>query len=179
MNVTDPVVIQELVVCSQKQLTKVAKKHEISVPRAQVVRDHWIRRITSRCVQCNVLVKGDICPKCKSPKQPATKLLREVRPKEVILRRECACGRPFYYSAGYILKMFGLKGTFKPSRKCPKCRERPKGTTKKMQVRKKKKQTAVSKKVKTARPTNPKAKKKEGPLTFRPFTVLEGLKVKN
>jgi len=180
MNVTDPAVIQELVVCSQKQLTKVAKKHELSVHRAQVVRDHWIRRITSRCVQCNILVKGTECPKCKTPKQPATKLLQEVRPKEVILRRECACKRPFYYSAGYILKMFGLKGTFKPSSRCPRCRERPKGAAKKnVQVRKKKSPAAVSKKVKTARPRNPKAKRKEAPLTFRPFEALKGLKVKN
>ena len=209
MNVTDTAVIQELVVCSQKQLGKVAKKHDLSAARAQVMRDHWIRRITSRCVQCNILVRGDKCPQCKTPKQLATKFLQEVKPKEVILRRECSCGRPFYYSAGYILKMFESRGEFKPSSKCPQCRARPKVkpiaktektmttktpkaiSTKKngvavkkanVRIKKAAKTSSGSKKVKTARVTNPKTRKtkKSGDaLTFRPFVVLEGLKVKN
>lgn len=176
----DSAVIQELVICSPKQLTTVAKKHDLSTSRAQVVRDHWIRRITSRCVQCNVLVTGDKCPQCKTPKQPATKLLQEVKPKEVILRRECRCGRPFYYSAGYILKMFASRGAFKPSGKCPRCRgEMKRPAKKKAQVRKSQPRNGKSKKVKSTRPRNPGAKKKDQGLTYRPFAALEGLKVKN
>jgi hypothetical protein len=184
MTITDAAVIQELIVCSPKQLTDVAKKHDLSASRAQVVRDHWVRRITSRCVQCNVLVTGDKCPQCKTPKQPATKLLQEVKPKEVILRRECACGRPFYYSAGYILKMFAQKGAFKPSSKCPQCRDKEKKlahkrpTAKKALAKRVNAQASQTKKVKTARPKNPKAKKPSRGLTYRPFAALEGLKVK-
>jgi len=184
MTITDAAVIQELVVCSPKQLTTIAKKHDLSTSRAQVVRDHWVRRITSRCVQCNVLVTGDKCPQCKTPKQAATKLLQEVKPKEVILRRECGCGRPFYYSAGYILKMFAQRGAFKPSKKCPKCRAkanqpaRKRPTKKKAQVKKTNAQVSQAKKVKTTRPRNPTAKKEPKPLTFRPFAALEGVKVK-
>lgn len=184
MSITDAAVIQELVVCSPKQLTTIAKKHDLSASRAQVVRDHWVRRITSRCVQCNVLVTGDKCPQCKTPKQPATSLLQEVKPKEVILRRECGCGRPFYYSAGYILKMFAQKGAFKPSKKCPKCRAQAKRsphkspTTKKVLVKKVDARTAQTKKVKTARPKNPRTRKESKGMTYRPFAALEGLKVK-
>jgi hypothetical protein len=165
----DSAVIQELVICSPKQLTTVAKKHDLSTPRAQVVRDHWIRRITSRCVQCNILVTGDKCPQCKTPKQAATKLLQEVKPKEVILRRECKCGRPFYYSAGYILKMFASHGAFKPSSKCPRCRGEMKSRNRK------------SKKVKSMRPKNPgsRKKKRDQGLTYRPFEALKSQKVKN
>jgi hypothetical protein len=181
MNVTDPAVIQELVICSPTQLVAVAEKHDLSTYRAKVVRDHWIRRITSRCVQCNILVKGDKCPQCNTPKQLATKLLKEVKPKEVILRRECSCKRPFYYSAGYILKMFESKGAFKPSGKCPKCRSKAKGEVKKNKrpAKKAKPKAPKSKKVKTTRPKNPKAKKRTERLTYRPFEALEGLKVKN
>lgn len=176
----DSAVIQELVICSPKQLTTVAKKHGLAEKVAHVVRNHWIRRITSRCVQCNVLVTGDKCPQCKTPKQPATKLLQEVKPKEVILRRECACGRPFYYSAGYILKMFASRGAFKPSSKCPRCRGEVRRPAKKAQVRKSRPKNTRSKRVKSTRPKNPKAKKKKDQgLTFRPFAALEGLKVKN
>jgi len=184
MTVIDAAVIQELVVCSPKQLPTVAEKHDLPASRAQVVRDHWVRRITSRCVQCNVLVRGDKCPQCKTPKQPATKLLQEVKPKEVILRRECGCGRPFYYSAGYILKMFEQKGAFKPSRMCPKCRrltkqQREKLAKKQEEQKRAKKKLAVKKpkKVKSARPSNPSKKQDKG-LTYRPFAALEGLKVK-
>ena len=180
----DSAVIQELVICSPKQLNTVARKHDLSTSRAQVVRDHWIRRITSRCVQCNILVTGDKCPQCKTPKQPATKLLQEVKSKEVILRRECKCGRPFYYSAGYILKMFATRGAFKPSSKCPKCRGQANGPTKKKRpvkkpTTKKPPRNAKSKKVKSTRPKNPKAKKRPSELTYRPFEALKGLKVKN
>jgi hypothetical protein len=177
--------IQELVICPPKQLTTVAEKHDLSVSRAQVVRDHWVRRITSRCVQCNILVTKDKCPQCKTPKQPATKLLQEVKPKEVILRRECSCGRPFYYSAGYILKTFESRGTFKPSSRCPKCRNqakqsiKKKQSTKKPQVRQQRSKGAESKKVKSTRPKGPKSRKKPSGLTYRPFAALEGLKVKN
>lgn len=180
----DAAVIQELVVCSPKQLQAVAEKHDLPASRAQVVRDHWVRRITSRCVQCNVLVKGDKCPQCKTPKQPATTLLQEVKPKEVILRRECECGRPFYYSAGYILKMFEQTGAFKPSRLCPKCRAEAKRAKVKKPAQKKviKKTEAKAKEAKTVKSTRPqKPEPKKGPkgLTYRPFAALEGLKVKN
>jgi len=185
MTITDAAVIQELVVCSPKQLTTIAKKHDLSAARAQVVRDHWVRRITSRCVQCNILVTGDKCPQCKTPKQPATSLLQEVKPKEVILRRECECGRPFYYSAGYILKMFTQTGAFKPSKMCPRCRDKAKRaklrtpTNKKAVVKKKKEKSAQARKVRTTRPKAPSPKKWERGLTYRPFAALEGLKVKN
>lgn len=184
MTVIDAAVIQELVVCSPKQLPTVAEKHDLPASRAQVVRDHWVRRITSRCVQCNVLVRGDKCPQCKTPKQLATKLLKEVKPKEVILRRECECGRPFYYSAGYILKMFEQKGAFKPSRLCPQCRDRLKKEERKEIVRKKKAvkkgaKTDKTKTVKSMRPKTPPEKRENKSLTYRPFAALEGLKVKN
>lgn len=177
MAITDAAVIQELVVCSPKQLTAVAKKHDLSASRAQVVRDHWVRRITSRCVQCNVLVTGDKCPQCKTQKQPATKLLQEVKPKKVILRRECECGRPFYYSAGYILKMFEQKGAFRPSRKCPKCRAEAKRPKKKKVVVKN--AESRSKKTKRVKSTRPRRPIQSRGLTYRPFAALEDLKVKN
>jgi len=176
----DPAMIQELVLCAPSALQTVAKKHKLKPSTALVVRDHWVRRMTSRCVQCGLLVVGDACPQCKTPKQSAADFLLKVKKKDVVLRRECEyCGRPFYYSAGYILKSFKLEGKFKPSNKCPSCRMKKKSEL--TRVKTKKVRTPPTRKkpkaAKSAEPKNTTPSYKEN-LTQQPFEALKGLKLK-
>ena len=134
MNV-EPFIIRQLVVATQAELPVVAEKHGLTVPIAQVIKEHWTRRFLGACVKCGKRFKGDRCPSCGTSKGSSMELLQKLDPRSRLFRRECAkCQGEFFHYVGYVMKVTNLHGGFFPASICPTCR-REKAEGKKMLVR--------------------------------------------
>lgn len=183
MIANDSAVIQELVVCHPKDLRDAAKKHGLSLPMASLMRDHWVRRITSRCVQCNIIVQGDICPRCQTVKNSAMEFLQKVDPNDVVLKRYCTnCAAPFHYTAKDVLTSFRRNRVFKPSYVCDRCKpknpkKKPKMAQKQIEKNTSSVQVGSQELVQTPRAVLIKKKRDEA-LTYRPFEALKGENMK-
>lgn len=125
---TDVAVIRDLVSCKSEEVKSVAKRHKVKSAIASVIREHWTRSLSGLCVRCGDPVKKGKCPKCGSTAHDTIGLLKKIKPRTPLLRRQCGkCKKNFTHNAGYVLKMTLKHGSFRPSNLCRTCKvgERP------------------------------------------------------
>ena len=175
----------DLVSCKESQVLAVAQKHKVPSSVASVVRTHYTRRVTDRCVQCGRFLDEGKCHHCNLSAMPAFELLQELKPKAILIRTKCAtCDRMMSFRAGHILKVTKEHGFFRPPKECPRCKakkEASKGMKKAKSKKKVVKKRPSKSKSKTSRkpvkkPVAPKPKTSTD-LRHNPFMALKGLKI--
>jgi hypothetical protein len=184
--------IVEILTCSKKELPKVAEKHQMKPVAANVVREHWLRRLTGICVKCGMTVREEKCRICGTTVESNAPLLQCLDPDCKLVSCTCEnCKKPFSYTAGQVLKLSETYGVFRPSRFCKPCRDKARRKqedlkakktgvapkSKKPQIRTNKKTGVVIEPPELVKDLDPIKVhiKSVGQLTHRPFEALKGL----
>ena len=119
--------IRDFVSCKAEALEGAAERYKVSLPSAKAIRNHWIPRLSGRCVNCHGFVKKGKCSKCGSDANPVEKTLEvlvKIHPGSPLIRRQCwKCKRTFMYRAGFVLEKFKEHGAFVPASMCNGCKE--------------------------------------------------------
>jgi len=119
--------IRDFVSCKAEALKEVAERHKVSLPSAKEIRDHWIPRLSGRCVKCNGFVKKGKCSKCGAPVssvEDTLEVLSKIKPATPLIRRRCwKCKNSFMYRAGFVLEKIKEHGAFVPASMCSNCKK--------------------------------------------------------
>lgn len=127
-----PKQVAKLTSCIRENVANVADELGMEPHYARFIRRAWVLQLTGRCLQCDGgYMKGNVCSRCESTisdevvenKMRVLRQLSEEDPNTIVIRRKCACGQTFTYTAKYVLaKSEKYGGNFKPSSECGACR---------------------------------------------------------
>lgn len=109
---------------TEEETRYVAGELEISFATAKQIHQVWDRRIRSRCVQCNFILKGEVqCTRCNTSDDPnkVTEFLKALPPTMVVVSRVCECGARKNWTAEQVLGIRSRIGYLNPRYTCYDC----------------------------------------------------------
>ena len=109
---------------TEEETKYAAGELEISFATAKQIHQVWDRRIRSRCVQCNFILKGERqCERCGATDDPnkVTEFLSALPPTTIVTSRVCECGARKNWTAEQVLGIRSRIGFLNPHYTCYDC----------------------------------------------------------